>query len=505
MAHASGGEGSLSIERAEIAAVGPSEDLSFGDLVVTKVEAHEALSDLYRWELTLEHSDPTSAVVIDPDTFVGAEVNLDLFDGTGELVRRVQGIVSLSRAHADGGARAAGGAARSALKYLLHLSPRAFQLGLMTTQEIFLDMSVLEIITDKIDRLRLGYVELRTTGVYPKREFVVQYKESDLAFVRRLAEHVGLTFHFESGEDTEKMVFSDHAAAMPERLSESVIFGPREEHRGVHELTTTGRLIPAVYAVQDYNYRNPRLDLGVDHEVEQGVGGLIEYGTHHRSPEEGQQLATARAQEHLAHSRVHEGKSVVGWFEPGVRFRLAQSPYPEEGDLVVSRVEHHFELARFGHEKAKAGYENAFTAVSAARPYRPPRTTPKPRIDGVLTAVVQADAASPEGEAQLDDEGRYLVQFHFDTTDRDGLRASRRVRMAQPFAGPSQGMHFPLIPDTEVLIAFVDGDPDRPIIVGAVPNAVTPNRVTAADSHMHRIRSRRGLVVEFGKTSRSSR
>lgn len=492
-----------------------SKDFACADLDVTKVDGVEEISDLYRFDVTL-YPQHEAHHVLDVEQIVGAEVTLRLIDdrdGPGVDVRVVHAVVADARILVDGSG--VDGISRFPVYYRVELRPRAHRLGLVATQEIFLNLSVPEIIALKIDRMEPGYAELRLREAYPKREFVVQYRESDLAFVRRLAEHVGIAFHFENvvtdGEEAERMVFTDRADGMPDHLAEQLTVGAREARNAIHEVTVAAQATPGFFAVQDYDYRHPALDLGASAEVPEGIGGVVEYGTHHKTPEEGQHLANVRAQAAQAVRKRILGKGIVGWMSPGARIRVEHGALPFPSELLVARVEHHMqEPQAFGAARADvSGYDNAFEAVALRgvdgleRAYRPPRSTPRPRIHGVITAVVQADPLSTSNEPALDDEGRYHVQFHFDTADREGHRASRPIRLALPFAGPNQGMHFPLVPGTEVLVVFTDGDPDRPIIVGAVQNATSPIRVSAVDSHMHRIRSRHGLVVEFGRTRRS--
>jgi type VI secretion system secreted protein VgrG len=147
-------------------------------------------------------------------------------------------------------------------------------------------------------------------------------------------------------------------------------------------------------------------------------------------------------------------------------------------------------------------YRNAFQAIPAGVAYRPPRRTPRPVISGVVTGIIQTGADGETGGiAQVDDQGRYLVQLHFDTAQHGQQKASHRVRMAQPFAGPSYGMHFPLRRGTEVLVAFTNGDPDRPVIVGALSNATSPSPVVASNATAHQIKSPSGAMFTFGSKS----
>ncbi|MFO0550877.1 MAG: type VI secretion system tip protein TssI/VgrG [Polyangiaceae bacterium] len=479
-----------------------SEEIALDDLVIAEFDGEEETSRPFRFDIVLRPVDPRNPTTHDPSEMVGAGVSLVLSDREGLEIRRIQGEIRQARVSVDGSARAGGAGNRPSALYRLEVVPRLKRLDLLKTQEIFMNMSIPEIITDKIGRMGLDYLVLRLAGTYPKREFVVQYKESDLAFVMRLAEHVGLSFHFEQGQEHEQLVITDQVSSTLDLRNQPAQFGPREDRAHVHELSLQCQTAPAVFAVQDYNYRHPRLDLGVYHELESGSGGVIEYGTHHKTPEEAEHLARVRAEESLAARRVFEGEGITGFFTAGARIKVEEAPLGP-GEMLLTRVRHHMRTTAGGLAEGEVGYQNSFSAVTTERPYRPVRATPKPRIDGVLTGIVQADPTSQGLEAKLDDEGRYVVQFHFDTTDRGQTKTSRPVRMAQPFAGPNQGMHFPLTPDTEVVIAFVDGDPDRPIIIGAVPNTVTPTTVTAADAHMHRVQSRHGILVEFGRLVRS--
>jgi type VI secretion system secreted protein VgrG len=476
-----------------------TEDFPSDRLFIRRIVGRETISQVYRFEVLLVVRDRHDAgSSLDPDDIVGSNVRIDLVDRDHRPIRSINGIVASARqcAHESALEHAA---------YELEIVPRVWQLDLVRTQEIFLDMTLPEIIAAKLERIGLeSDVAFRTVGDYPKREFVVQYRETALAFISRLAEHVGLSFYFEQHEGGELLVFTDQLAGFQTGSGRRVSFVARGETEGVYQISAQSSLIPGIHIVQDYNHRHPALDLTSVHSLENLGGGLVEYGTHHKSPQEGTTLAAIRAQESLSRRRVYAGKSACCGFSAGGRFTLEEHPYHEHPELLITEVHHRFEQTIGGDAGGAQGYENSFTAVPTLHPYRPPRITPRPRIDGILTGVVQVTPSAQVGvQARIDEQGSYVVQFHFDGAP-NGEKASRPVRMAQPFAGPDQGMHFPLRPGTEVVIAFVDGDPDRPIIVGAMPNAHTPSPVVAADSNMHRIRSHHGLIVEFG-TSTSKR
>src|SRR5262249_41818744 len=143
-----------------------------------------------------------------------------------------------------------------------------------------------------------------------------------------------------------------------------------------------------------------------------------------------------------------------------------------------------------GAEGEGLGYFNTFRAIPADRTYRPPRVTPRPRIAGLVTGIVAPGPAGAEARyAPIDEQGRDLIRLPFDVAPPGERPPSRPVRMIQNHAGENYGTHFPLKIGTEVVLAFIDGDPDRPLIVGAVPNPIKPSPVTGANPNVHRIRT----------------
>jgi type VI secretion system secreted protein VgrG len=385
--------------------------------------------------------------------------------------------------------------------YRLRVVPRAFLLSLIETQQIFLNLTVPQIIQHKLASVGLaGAVELRLSGSYPVREFVVQYKESDLAFVSRLAEHLGISFVFEHDEQDDRIVFTDHNAgfhAVPG--AERIPFRPRGEQDCVFELEAVHRIIPSFYAVRDYNYRIPLVDLTSLHELPTGfAGGVVDQGSHYKTPAEGAALVRVRAEERQATQLVYTGRSVVPVLSAGTHFTLEDHPDLPPTHLLVTQVEHRGSqvVAGIGHF-GEPGYTCTFQAIPAERTYRPPQETPRPRIYGIVHGIVDQGPGGTMTLAQIDEQGRYLVRFLFDTAPPPGAAPSRLVRMAQNHVGENYGTHIPLKPGTEVLISFIDGDPDRPIIVGAVYNPAKPSPVERSNAITHRVRTQTGITVDM--------
>ena len=208
------------------------------------------------------------------------------------------------------------------------------------------------------------------------------------------------------------------------------------------------------------------------------AGGVAEYGSNHDTPEQGDRLARVRSEERDGQCRFFRGESDRAELTAGASVQLVGHPRLDDPSLLLVEVEHRGSQVVGTHGgDGSEGYLNAFKAVDASRTYRPPRVTPRPRIHGVLTAITEPAAKGTSGRiAQIDEQGRYTVRFFFDAASGEGrVRSSAPVRMVQPHAGANYGMHFPLKPGIEVAVTFVDGDPDRPIIAGAVPNPL--NRV----------------------------
>lgn len=447
----------------------------------------ESIGTLFRFEIDLLSTDPTGV----PRSAAGRSATLLLEPSSGE-VRQIRGIISqiIDRFHDRQGLR----------HQSIVLVPHAHRLSMVETQDIHMDISVPELIVEKLRNVGLGRdVDVHLLSEYPKREFIVQYCETDLAFVSRLAEHLGIGIFFEERGGRTRIVLSDHPSGYAPVATEPLAWTEWGEGRGVHEISTAFRLIPTYYVVRDYNERAPQVDLTTFEEVAGAhPGGIVEVGPNVLTPEESQSLARVRAEASRATQLVFEGKSAVPSLFAGGRFRLGGHPEIGDTDLLITSVVH---VARrtgdtIGPDVSLA-YTNTFSALDANIPYRPPRRTKRPTIAGLVTAVVDPGPRGIEKYAQVDQEGRYWLRFLFDTTPVGKRTASLPIRMLQSHAGEGYGTHWPLKPGTEVLVAFVNGDPDRPILAGAVHNPLTPAVVTEKTPVTHRLRTSGGVTFDI--------
>ncbi|MFO0984067.1 MAG: type VI secretion system tip protein TssI/VgrG [Planctomycetota bacterium] len=479
--------------------------------LVSSFEGTEAMSTPYRFELELlsEKRDVDLGSVLKARAWLGLKAPVRLSGGGfGARVLKIHGMVCSIRQQDE---------LHEWTRYQVALVPRLWRLSTDVMTRIFIDKSVPEMIEEilKEEGFEGADYEFRCAKGQ-KREFAVQYQESDLDFFSRWLEHEGICYFFEQSDDGEKIVFADSTAGYrPLPGSAQVHYRPipgtadtvteeaapdafREEV--VRTLTADQQVIPRKVILKDYNWRKPSQDLKVDSDVvPEGMGTVYYYADHYKDTAEGKALAKIRAEELHCRQKIWSGTSNHRNFRAGTVYQLASHYRPDSNqEYLITSVHHRAEqfLGLTWTGIAGTTYGNEFTSIPKAHVFRPERKTPWPAIHGIMNAKI--DGSGDGKYAEIDDMGRYKVLLPFDLSGRSGGKASRYVRMAQPYAGGGMGMHFPLCKGTEVLLAFLDGDPDRPIIVGAVPNPETASPVTGTNHTQNAIQTGGGnkLVLE---------
>jgi type VI secretion system secreted protein VgrG len=448
---------------------------------IVRLEGREAISTLFDFDIEVRvPADET----VDLEALLGEEITLSFFE-RGQVVREVHGMIEQAADALLG--------IRNHASFRLHVVPLAYKLALVQAPDIQMDVSVPDLFARKLELVGLGDTHVaRLSRSYPELEFVIQYNETDLSLLSRMTEHVGVSFTL---QDDGGVLLTDHNSGFP-RIEEPMRYQAGAESPELVSFSAVRTLAPSFFVVRDYNYRTPQVDVTGTHEIAASPGGIVEYGAHVKTPEQATELAKIRGEERFAATHVHRGVASVPRLGAGRVIDLKEIPKLGDVEVLITKVEH--TLSEGASRDGELHYEARFEAVLASIPFRPTRRTPKPMIAGLLTAVVDDGKTGRDDVAHLDESGRYRIRFLFDMTAEGERAPSRPIRMAQPHAGPSYGMHFPLKPGIEVLVGFVNGDPDRPVIVGAVPNAVTPSPVDAGAHTLNRIKTESGVIIELG-------
>lgn len=397
--------------------------------------------------------------------------------------------------------------------YRAMLVPRLWVADQYHESTLFLDKSVPEIIEKILKQTGLSEGEdyqFKLMGSYPKREYITQFQETDLAFISRWMEREGIYYYFEQTRKGEKLIITDSNISHQDiRDGSEIRYSPPsglipQEEEIVYEFVLRQSRLPKKVILNEYNYRKPKLDLKVEYEVDpNGQGDVYIYGEHYQTPGEGKMLASVRAEELIAGKRIFNGESTAPQLCSGHYFSL-QDHFQHAFDqkYLITQVFHegisaNADLAVTENEAPdeKNTYINSFEVIESHIQYRPPRKTQKPRIQGYMHSHVDAEG---DGQyAEIDDQGRYKVVLPFDLSGKPDGKASRWVRMMQSYAGSDYGMHCPLHKNTEVVLSFVEGNPDRPYISGSIPNPATVSPVCTGNQTQSAIRTGGGNELHF--------
>ncbi len=400
-------------------------------------------------------------------------------------------------------------------RYRAVLTPAFWRQTLTHHNQIFLDKTSPQIIEAAMrdgGLTSLDY-EFRLTGQYAPHDYICQYNESHYSFISRLMEREGIYYYFEQGEDNEKVIITDTAhvhSVMDEgiKMHFAPISGLNESEREevIQSMVCCQKMLPEKVLLKSYDYHKPSLDLTAGCEVSpDGVGEFYVYGVKYSTPEEGARLAKVCAESLRCRGQIFQGESLVPYLRPGYIFSLEGHPRKDFNiSYLTTDITHHGDqnfmftagLAETGSIRERSScYRNSFSAISSDIQFRPEHITERPRIPGGLYAHIDAEGSGQY--AEIDEQGRYKVVLPFDLNSVKGGKASCWLRKAQPYAGSNHGMHFPLHKGTEVLLAFIGGDPDRPLIAAAVSNPLMPSQVTARNATQSLITTAGGNKLHF--------
>lgn len=434
----------------------------------------EALSEPFRFSVQLVTQDTKP---IDPATLLGTVVKVTLDQETTAMPvehpkRYFNGFVTqVSRKVLSSSGK---------WLYTVELRPWLWLLEKTKNCRIFQEKTVPEIV-EQVLRDR-GFTDFKfQVGKHEKREYCVQYRESDLDFVSRLLEHEGIYYYFEFDADKHTLVLTDGTTDhQPKPTYETIecspigTTGPTVESMGgrIHEWCSMLHLRAEHYVLKDYDFIKPKAKLeGTANGKEQLKETRLEmfdYPGGFTEAAVGSRYAALRMLEEQAPAEVGDGETISHGVAPGYVFTMAENKDPAQNrqyltiratyDIAVSPYEATTELQ-------PRPWRCAFSAIPASTKFRPARVTPRPVIAGLQTAKVVGTGSE---EIHTDVYGRVKVQFHW---DREG-KSSCFLRTAQTWAGASWGSQFIPRVGHEVVVSFLEGDPDHPLVVGSVYNGL---------------------------------
>ncbi|WP_294833140.1 type VI secretion system Vgr family protein [uncultured Gilliamella sp.] len=507
---------------------------------ILKVKSEEQLNQPWRYTITFTCADKT----LSNETFLNKNASFSFNPATNNTINStIQSLIDLTYGN-DSNQRKIFGIItefnqlsfnKDEAQYQVVLSPRLAKLALNHNYAIFQNQSIVSVVEEVLRNHGLRGIDYRLElkEQYPVREFITQWQESDLEFIQRLMADVGIWFRFETHaeHDCDVLIISDYEQGY-EKVADIEYQRPSGTQDSMQEsiwdISMHSKIVESSVNVQDYNYRKAKNNLHGESNTQ--LKDMTTYGTDYRygehyndlntnqlddgeeisgdnKTESGNWYASIRHQHAISQQIIIHGKTNCYHLVPGQLICINNNPLTniDEGILITSVT---------GSGSRSDAYEQSFTAIpyNISKPYRP---TPLdwPQVAGTLPARV----TSPDNDTYgyIDIQGRYRVKFNFDLKKWRNGKESLWVRLAKPYAGNTYGFHFPLIDGTEVAIAFMNSDPDRPYIANVMHNSTHHDHVTTINKHRNVIRTptnnklrmddKRGqehikLATEYGKT-----
>jgi type VI secretion system secreted protein VgrG len=331
---------------------------------------------------------------------------------------------------------------------------------------IFQDKDVKEIVSQVLDLLGVPVKQQswRLSGSYPKREYCVQYNESALAFVSRLLEEEGIFFFSDKGDAGELLVFEDDSTLADPLDGESKVrfrhgAGLEGDDESVGLITERHRTATGKVTLRDYDFKRPQLDLTSTAAASEGADlEVYDYPGLYVEPKDGKRLAQVRLEALQAERLTLELESDCPRLVAGRWLELVEAPNELDGQYLITGVVH---------DLAHGVYRAVATVIPKKVKFRTPQRTPRPIIDGPQTAVVVAPPGAADEEIHTDKLGRCKVRFHWDRYAQNDDTDTFWMRVSQQQTSGS--MILPRV-GWEVIVEYLEGNPDRPLITGRVYN-----------------------------------
>lgn len=441
--------------------LGPTKD----ELVLLDLSGTEYVNDLNQFLVRALSKTPVAL-----DKLLGTEASVFIEVAPGKT-RVFHQIIASARY---------GGNQQGGHVYEFELRPWLWLLGHRVNSRIFHDMTALEII-QQVCTESLGasaQIKVDTNLGQDQREYTVQYNESELSFVRRLMEEEGINFHFDMQNGQHQMVLTDSASSFPMASVDTVEYNPTDQGgiKGAHTFSLVSdqrQITPGMFRTADYNFKTPTAGMtsSAEHNrsYEHAAFEVYRYPGNYEETGRGKTIANRRRDALRTMDSVVMAQGFAPSLTAGCRFSLSKAADGElNGSYAVLQARHDFSANTYrsgaGGGRRGAPYQGSYVLTKATNPIAPDPVTPKPRVMGPQTAVV-VDGA----DTSSDEYSRIKVKFFWDHNDE-----SMYCRVAHLWAGNGWGTVFVPRVDMEVVVDFLHGDIDQPIITGCVYNAKNP-------------------------------
>lgn len=420
-------------------------------LLLKAVSGEEQISGLFRFQLEMVSEDQK----LDFSAIVGKQLTITLLlnDGTK---RHINGIVGRFMQE-DSNVRLT--------TYYADIHPWLWLLTKTRDCRIFQNKTVPQIIKTVFDDL--GFKDYRDDlkGTYQSLDYCVQYDESAFSFVSRLMEDAGIFYFFEHEEDKHTLVLGDDSDAHKTcpGLKEARYRQSSVPHTDDHVITRCSieeQVVTGKFMHDDFNFETPSTDLKVEATGEGSKMSIYEYPGGFLKKDDGEKIANLRLEACEQPAKILRGESHVRAFISGYKFDLKNHYRADANKTYV--------LRSVSIAATQESYTNSFEAFPVDVPFRPQRLTPKPVIVGTQTAIVVGKSGE---EIWTDKYGRIKVQFHWDQKGKNDENSSCWIRVDYGWAGKQWGGIFLPRIGQEVVVSYLEGDPDRPLVTGAVYNA----------------------------------
>jgi len=440
--------------------------LAEDQLMFRSMHGTEGLSQLFEFEVDLV----SPSVSLDMKSVLGKPLSLEIL--TAGEPRFLNGqIVRFTMVGKEGGTS----------RYVLYratVRPWLWYLTRTSDCKIFQNKSVVDILEEVFADYNFAF-EKKLSGTYRQWEYCVQYQETDFAFVSRLMEHEGIYYYFKHEKNQHTLVLADDIGAhetLPAYPKISYLAADRDPdpfQEMIDQWQVTEEIRPGTYVVDDYDFKKSKADLmgmrsqprGNPHdtyEIYEWLGGFSE-------AEQGEHYSCIRLEEAQSQAERDIGHCSVRGMAPGYRFTMQNCPRQDDNReyLIVSVA---YALREGGYESGAADsqYSFSFAVQPTSYAFRPPRVTPMTKTNGPQTATVVGKAGQ---EYWVDQYGRVKVQFRWDRYGKSDENSSCWVRVSSAWAGSNYGAVNHPRKGQEVIVDFIGGHPDRPIIIGRVYNS----------------------------------